>query len=82
MVKNPGYFRKEGYLWIETTREFTEFFDFLKNIIMMNLPDNFEVRNISKSVNATTISGKKALYVLRNMVLPFYYERARFSHEF
>ena len=79
--KNPNYIEKKGYLWIETKREFTEFIDFLKNFTILKLPDNFEIRNISKSVNATSISSKKAIYVLRNMVLPFCYERARFSHE-
>jgi len=80
-VKNPNYIEKKGYLWIETTRDYTEFIDFLKNFVALKLPDNFEIRNISKSANATTISSKKAIYVLRNMVLPFYYERERFSHE-
>ncbi|MHA1373301.1 MAG: hypothetical protein ACTSR7_03290 [Promethearchaeota archaeon] len=81
VLKNPNYIEKKGYLWIETNREFTEFIEFLKDFTKLKLPDNFEVRNISKSVNATTVSGKKAIYVLRNMVLPFYYERARFSHQ-
>ena len=81
MMKNPNYIKKDGYLWIETMRKFTEFVDFLKNIAMLKLPDNFEVSNISKSVNVTTSSGRKANYVLRNMVLPFIYERVRFSHE-
>lgn len=81
ILKNPNYIEKKGYLWIETKREFTEFIDFLKNYTTLKLPDNFEIRNISKSVNATTISSKKAIYVLRTMVLPFCYERARFSHK-
>ena len=81
ILKNPNYIEKKGYLWIETKREFTEFIDFLKSYTTLKLPDNFEIRNISKSVNATSISSKKAIYVLRNMVLPFCYERARFSHQ-
>ncbi|MHA1670083.1 MAG: hypothetical protein ACTSV5_05825 [Promethearchaeota archaeon] len=81
ILKNPNYIEKNGYLWIETKREFTEFIEFLKDFTNLKLPDNFEIKNISKSVNATTISGRKAIYVLRNMVLPFFYERARFSHQ-
>jgi hypothetical protein len=46
---------------------------------MLKLPENFEIINISDSNNVITRSGKKAIYVLRNMVLPFCYERARVS---
>jgi tRNA CCA-adding enzyme len=77
--KNPDYIEKQGYLWIDTKREFIEFMDFLKNDSMLKLPENFEIINISDSNNVITRSGKKAIYVLRNMVLPFCYERARVS---
>ena len=38
----------------------------------LKIPDNLEVVNISKSFNCKTTSGKKAIYVLKNMVLPFF----------
>jgi len=69
--KNKNFILKDGYLWTETKREFNDFFDFLKNFIKDKIPDNLEVVNISKSFNCKTASGKKAIYVLKNMVLPF-----------
>ena len=70
--KNPGYFEKEGYLWVETLREFNKFFDFLNKFVKNKIPDNFEVINISTAYNTKSSSGKKAITILKNMVLPFY----------
>jgi len=70
--KNKDFILKDGYLWTETKREFNDFFDLLKNFIKDKIPDNLEVVNISKSFNCKTASGKKAIYVLKNMVLPFF----------
>ena len=72
--KNKKYFEKNGYLWVETRREFNIFLEFLTNFIESKLPDNFQVLNISKSFNTQTISGKKAITVLSEMILPFYLE--------
>ncbi|MHA1915209.1 MAG: hypothetical protein ACW97V_12665 [Promethearchaeota archaeon] len=69
--KNPNYFEKEGFLWVEVQRKFTSFLIFLKNFIEVKLPANFEVINISNILNTKTSSGKKALTILKNMVLPF-----------
>ncbi|TFG25845.1 MAG: hypothetical protein EU533_00575 [Promethearchaeota archaeon] len=69
--KNPRYIKKNDYLWVETTREYTEFIDFLKNQVNDKLPENFAIRNIAKSSNAKSSSAKKALFILINMVLPF-----------
>ncbi|MFX1502166.1 MAG: hypothetical protein ACFFDH_14475 [Promethearchaeota archaeon] len=70
--KNPEYFEKEGYLWIETQREFSNFFDFLKEFIKKKIPDNFNVINVSTAFDTKNSSGKKAINILKNMVLPFY----------
>ncbi len=70
--KNPKYFEKEGYLWVETKRDFTDFSDFLNNYIKNNLPDNLDVNNISTSLYTKSSSGKKTINILKNMVLPLY----------
>ncbi len=70
--KNPDYFEKEGYLWVETSREYKEFYNFLKNFVKDKIPDNFSIRNISPAFETITSSGKKALSILKNIILPFY----------
>ena len=70
--KNKQYIVKDGYLWAETKRKFNDFFEFLKDFIKDKIPDNLEIVNVSKSFDCKTTSGKKAIYVLKNMVLPFY----------
>lgn len=70
--KNPNHYEKDGYLWVESIRKYTKFLIFLKDFIKSKLPDNLEVVNISEFINAKTTSGKRALYVLKEMVLPFY----------
>ena len=70
--KNKDYFEENGYLWVETKREFNTFSEFLKNFVQSKLPDNFHVLNISKSFIAKTTSGRKAITVLTEMILPFY----------
>ncbi|MFX0133011.1 MAG: hypothetical protein ACFFDN_05125 [Candidatus Hodarchaeota archaeon] len=70
--KNPGYIEKEGYLWVDTLREFNKFFDFLNEFVKNKIPDNFEVINISTAYNTKSSSGRKAITILKNMVLPFY----------
>ncbi len=70
--KNPDYFEKDGYLYVETLRDFSSFSDFLKKFIKDKLPDNFNVKNISPASDTLSSSGKKAIYVLKNIILPFY----------
>ncbi len=70
--KNPMYFEKEGYLWVKTKRDFNNFSDFLNNYIKNNLPDNLDVKNVSKSFYTKSSSGKKTINILKNMVLPLY----------
>ena len=70
--KNPKFFEEKGYLWIETERKFTIFLDFLKDFIKNKIPENLNIVNISNSFGCKTITGKRAIYVLKEMVLPFY----------
>jgi tRNA nucleotidyltransferase (CCA-adding enzyme) len=70
--KNPTYFEKDGFLWVEVQRKFANFLKFLKNFIGVKLPANFEVINISNVLATKTSSGKKAITILKDMVLPFY----------
>ena len=70
--KNPNYFERDGHFWVETPRIYTDFLPFLKDFIIQKVPENLEIINISKFVNVKTSSGKKAINVLLNMVLPFY----------
>ena len=69
---NKNYFIKNGYLWTETKRQFQDFLEFLKDFIKNKIPENLEIINISDSFGCNTSSGKKSIYVLKNMVLPFY----------
>ncbi|MFX1574691.1 MAG: hypothetical protein ACFFB0_18300 [Promethearchaeota archaeon] len=70
--KNPKYFEKEGYLWIESKRSYTEFLDFLQNFVKNKIPKNLKVLNIASSFNSQSRLARKTLYILINMVLPFY----------
>jgi len=70
--KNPEYFEKEGYLWVETQREFNDFSLFLNQYIKNRIPENFRIINCSNAINAKTISGKQAIYILKNIILPLY----------
>ena len=66
------YIEKEGYLWVETVREFDKFSNFLNNFIKGKIPDNLSINNISIAFKTMSSSGKKAIYILKNMVLQFY----------
>ncbi len=70
--KNPEYFEKEGFLWVETQREFNNFSNFLNKFVKNKIPDNFNVVNISNAFHTVSSSGKKAINVLKNIILPFY----------
>ncbi len=70
--KNPEYFEKDGYLWVETMRDYSNFSDFLKRFGKDKIPDNFDVINISTAFHTLSSSGKKAINILKNIVLPFY----------
>jgi len=70
--KNPKYFEKNGYLWVETRRDFNNFLLFLQHTINNKIPDNFKVINVANSLNTITSSGKKTITILTSMVLPFY----------
>jgi len=69
--KNPGFFEKNGYLWVKTIRDYDIFIDYLKNFINNKIPDNLRIVNLSNSKETVTRSGKRSIYVLVNMILPF-----------
>ncbi|NVM43765.1 MAG: hypothetical protein HWN79_02520 [Candidatus Lokiarchaeota archaeon] len=69
--KNPSFFEKDGFLWVESIRDYSIFENFLRDLIRDKIPDNLRVVNISNSTGAKTMSGKRCIYVLLKMVLPF-----------
>ncbi|MFX0018570.1 MAG: hypothetical protein ACFFAK_01160 [Promethearchaeota archaeon] len=69
--KNPNFIEKNNFLWTETNREYTQFLSFLKDFIKDKIPENLEILNISKALNAKSKTAKKAIYVLNNFILPF-----------
>jgi len=69
-IKNPNFFERDEFLWIESKREYTEFLKLVKNSIKNKIPENLRVVNISGSFNVKRDSSKRALYVLINMILP------------
>ena len=70
--KNPNYSIEKGHFWVKSERDFNDFLVFLKHLVKIKIPDNFEVVNVANSLNVTTSSGKKAMTILIRMVLPFY----------
>ncbi|TFG29437.1 MAG: hypothetical protein EU532_03095 [Promethearchaeota archaeon] len=69
---NKNFFERDGYLWTETERKFVDFYEYLKDFITNKIPENLELFNISNAFGSKTSSGRKAIYVLKNMILPFY----------
>ncbi len=69
--KNPSYFEKNGHLWVETNRKYDKFLDFLKGNVPKNLPEYLVVVNISDINSVQSISGRKTIYILKNMIIPF-----------
>ncbi len=70
--KNPNYFEKDGYLWIQSKRKFKDFLSFLEDFVRARLSDKLELLNVSKGIEAKTSSAKRTIHVLKDMVLPFY----------
>jgi len=69
--KNPNFIVKDDFLWVETRRDFKDFLGFLCDYINLNIPENFQIRNISDITAIKTKLAKQTLYILDNMVLPF-----------
>lgn len=69
--KNPNYIEKNGYLWVETQRDYSDFLQFLKDYIKDKIPEGLTLINISKANKTQTKSAKKAITVLKHMVMPF-----------
>ncbi len=70
--KNPLWFEKSGYVFVEVIRKYKEFSNFLKDSIVGKIPENFIITNISKAFDSKTITGKKTIHILKEIVLPFF----------
>lgn len=70
MEKNPNYIIKDGYLWVEDLHSHVNFLDFLKDFVPEKSPKNLKLLNISDAKNCITSPGKKALYLLDELILP------------
>ncbi|MHA1804752.1 MAG: hypothetical protein ACTSU4_09475 [Promethearchaeota archaeon] len=68
---NPNHVIKNGFLWVETVRTHHQFLSFLQDHVKKNLPSHLKLVNLSNAFNVKTDSGMQALYVLKNMILPF-----------
>ncbi len=68
--KNPTFFERDNYLWVESQREYTNFLKFVKDIVKNKIQENLEIINISEAFNVKTTSGKRTIYILKNMILP------------
>ena len=69
--KNPQWFEKDGFLWVKAVRDYSHFLEFLSALINEKIPDNLSIVNVSNSKGIKTVSGRRCMYVLLNMVLPF-----------
>ena len=67
--KNPNFIERDNYLWVESQREYTHFLKFVKDIVKNKIQENLEIINISESFNVKTITGKRTIYILKNMIL-------------
>ena len=70
-LKNPDFFEKDGFLWVKNSRENYDFLEFLKSFIKGKIPTNFAIINISDSFHVESLSGKRCITILTEMVLPF-----------
>jgi tRNA nucleotidyltransferase (CCA-adding enzyme) len=68
--KNTTFFERDNYLWVESQREYTNFLKFVKDIVKNKIQENLEIINISEAFNVKTTSGKRTIYILKNMILP------------
>ncbi|MFX0077591.1 MAG: hypothetical protein ACFE96_19270, partial [Candidatus Hermodarchaeota archaeon] len=69
--KNPNYFEKEGFLWVKSERDYSSFKEFLVDFIKDKVPNNLKIINLSNPDGAKTRSGRRSIYVLLNMMVPF-----------
>lgn len=69
--KNPNFIIRDGYYWTETKRDHVKFIDFLKEFVNERISNKLAVVNIAEAQAAQTETAKKALTVLKEMVLPF-----------
>lgn len=69
--KHENCFSRDGFLWVRSKRDCQKFIEFLKTRITSRIPKSLNLENVSRAINTQRSSGRKALYVLKHMVLPF-----------
>ena len=70
--KNPNYIQKDQRLWVEEKRDYHKFSNFLKKFIEGKVPKSLKTINLSNASRAQTNTGKKAIYLMKEMILPIY----------
>jgi tRNA nucleotidyltransferase (CCA-adding enzyme) len=75
--KNPDFIQKNQRLWVEEKREYYKFSNFLKKFIEGKVPKSLQVINLSKALKVQTKTGKKAIYLMKEMILPIYIEQQK-----
>ncbi|TXT53341.1 MAG: CCA-adding enzyme [Promethearchaeota archaeon] len=70
--KNPNYIIKKQRLWVEEERDFQKFSKFLEHFLKDKIPESLNLINFSKALESKTFSGKQAVYLLKEMILPLY----------
>jgi len=71
LAKHPNAIISDGFYWIHQKRDFTDFTAFLINQLQERpVADSLVVTNLP-SLTPNTLLGRQALFVLREMVLPY-----------
>ncbi len=71
LAKHPEAVERDGFYWIDQKRDFTDFASFLTHQLK-NKPvaDSLVIKNLPH-LTPTTRLGRQAIFILREMVLPF-----------
>jgi tRNA CCA-adding enzyme len=71
LAKHPDAIERDGFYWIEQKRDFTDFTTFLTQQLKERpVADSLVIKNLP-NLTPTTPLGRQALFILREMVLPF-----------
>jgi tRNA nucleotidyltransferase (CCA-adding enzyme) len=73
--KNPSYIQKDQRLWVEEKRDYHKFSNFLKKFTEGKVPKSLHIINLSNALGAQTNTGKKAIYLMKEMILPIYIDQ-------
>ncbi len=71
LAKHPDAIERDGFYWIDQKRDFTDFTTFLTHQLKERpVADSLLIKNLP-NLTPTTSVGRQAMYILREMVLPF-----------